>query len=140
MMKPQKDNKDAELRYKVIIEKYESGVKSAAEIARQTHVPTRTVQRLLGLWKAGILAEDLRKVGRPPKITPQNHSFLGLEIFKNPIISSKELQIRLLVKKDLQVTASINIRWSIRRFVIIFKVLATRAPYPEQFPCSHRSK
>ncbi len=141
-MKSQKDNKGTELRYKEITEKYENGVKSAAEIARQTNVPTRTVQRLLGLWKAGALAEDLKKIGRPPKITPQNHSFLASEISKNPAISSRELQIRLLMKKGIQVqvTTFFNIRWSIRRFVTIFKVLTTRAPYLEQFLCSHRSK
>ena len=69
-MKPQKDIKDNLSRYKVITEKYENGVRSAAKIALQTNIPTRTVQRFLGLWKAGVLAEDLKKIGRPPKITP----------------------------------------------------------------------
>ena len=102
-MKSEQAKKEAEARYKFVTEIYESGITSAAEIARKTSIPPRTVSRLISLWNAGASIEEVKQKGRPLKITPQNRSFIGSEIARNPFISSKELKVRLSEKKEVQV-------------------------------------
>ena len=92
-MKSEQAKKEAEWRYKLVTEIYETGVTSAAEIARQTSIPPRTVSRLIRLWEARTPVEEIKGKGRPPKITAQNRSFIGSEISRTPFVSSKDLQL-----------------------------------------------
>jgi hypothetical protein len=95
--------KEAEARYKLITEIYESGVTCVAEIARKTSISPTSVFRYIRLWKARVPVEEVKPNVRPPKITPKNRSFIGSEIAKNAFITSRELQLRLLEQSDVQV-------------------------------------
>jgi hypothetical protein len=109
-MASEESKEKSQTRYKQVTKICETGETSAAKIARLTSIPPRTVSRLIHSWKAHTPVEEIRKRGRPSKITPQNKSFLGSEIAKNPFISSKNLQMRLFEKKGVQVYCFINIR------------------------------
>jgi transposase len=95
--------KEAQESYKKVTEIYENGETSAAAIARQTSIPPRTVSRFIKLWKAQTPVNEIKVRGRPPKITNENRSFIGSEIARNQSLSSKDLQICLLVKKGVEV-------------------------------------
>jgi hypothetical protein len=107
-MRSEDNNKVAEARYKVITEIYESGVTCVAEIARKTSISPTSVSRYIRLWKASVPIEEIKPKGRPPKITSTNRSFIGSEIAKNPYISSRDLQLRLLEQKDVQVLSHLT--------------------------------
>ena len=93
--------KEAESRYKLITEIYESGVTCVAEIARKTSVSRRTVSRYILMWKALVPVEEVKANVRPPKITSDNRSFIASEIAKKTFITAKNLQLRLLVNGRL---------------------------------------
>jgi len=102
-MRSEDIKKEAESRYKLITEIYESVVTCVSEIARKTSISRRTVSRYIRLWKSSVPVEDVKANVRPPKITPKNRSFIASEIAKKPFISGKELQLRLLEQKNVKV-------------------------------------
>lgn len=62
-MQLDKAKKEAEDNYKLVTEKYEAGETCAAEIARQTNIPPRTVSRLIGQWKARTPVNEIKTKG-----------------------------------------------------------------------------
>jgi hypothetical protein len=102
-LKSKQAKNDVQESYKLVTEIYENGETSAAAIARQTFIPPRTVSRFIELWKSRTPVNEIKGRGRPPKITPQNRSFIGSEIARNPSLSSKDLQRRLSTMKDVEV-------------------------------------
>jgi transposase len=102
-MRSEDIKKEAEARYKLVTETYENGITCIAEIARKTSISRRSVSRYIRLWKARVPVEDVKPNVRPPKITAKNRSFIASEIAKQPFITAKELQLRLLEKRDVQV-------------------------------------
>ena len=102
-MPSDKPKKEAEENYKLVTEKYDAGETCAAEIARQTGIPPRTVSRYIEKWKDRTPIDEIRTIGSQTKITPQLHSFIGSEIEKDPFITAKGLQERLAEKKGVEV-------------------------------------
>ena len=94
----------------VILHYFNMGYRCAAEIARQTHIPVRTIHDNLAKIRKQGGVEHQRGNGRHRKIPNEDNVVIGQWIRRNSEITSKEIVAKLHTKKDLNVS-----RWTVRR-------------------------
>ncbi|CAF1550788.1 unnamed protein product [Rotaria sordida] len=86
------------------------GHRCAAEIARQTKIPVRTIQYNLAKIRKEGSVEHRRGNGRPRKISAEDNVAIGQWIRRNNEITSTEIVEKLQKTKNLNVS-----RWTVRR-------------------------
>jgi transposase len=94
----------------VILHYYNLGHRCAAEIARRTKIPVRTIQYNLAKIRKEGSVEHRRGNGRPRKITVKNSIAIGQWIRRNNEITAEEIVEKLQSTKNLNVS-----RWTVRR-------------------------
>ncbi|CAF3979764.1 unnamed protein product, partial [Rotaria sp. Silwood1] len=94
----------------VILHYYNLGHHCAAEIARQTKIPVRTVRYNLAKIKKECAVEHRRGNGRPRKITPEDNRAIGQWIPRNNEITAQEIVEKLQSNRNLTVS-----RWTVQR-------------------------
>ena len=94
----------------VILHYYNLGHRCAAEIARQTKIPVRTIRYNLSKIRKECSVEHRRGNGRPRKITVKGSIAIGQWIRRNNEITAKEIVEKLQLTKNLDVS-----RWAVWR-------------------------
>src|ERR1044071_3658284 len=93
----------------VIQRLWNSGIRKAAEIERQTDIPRSTIYFNLKKLKRTGSTVHKKRSGRPKKITSGNSKALGQYVRRNPAISSIKLASKMLLK-DVNVSYSTVLR------------------------------
>ena len=88
----------------VILHFYNLGHRCAAEIARQTKIPVRTIQYNLSKIRKQCSVKHRRGNGRPRKITAKDSIAIGQWIRRNNEITTKEIVEKLQLTKNLDVS------------------------------------
>jgi transposase len=94
----------------VILHYYNFGHSCAAEIARQTKIPVRTVRYNIAKIRKEGTVEHRGGNGRPRKTTADDNIAIGQWIRRNNEITAKEIVEKLWSTRDLNVS-----RWTVRR-------------------------
>ena len=94
----------------VVLHYYNLGHRCAAEIARQTKIPVRTIRYNLTKIRKECNVEHRRGNGRPRKITAKDSIAIGQWIRRNNEFTAKEIVEKLQLTKSLDVS-----RWTVRR-------------------------
>ena len=102
----------------VILHYYNLGHRCAAEIARQTNIPVRTIQYNLTKIRKECSMEHRRGNGRRRKIIATDSIAIGQWIRRNNEITAKEIVEKLQLTKNLDVS-----RWTVRRELLIGQVI-----------------
>ena len=92
-----------------ILHYYNLSHRCAAEIARQTKIPVRTIWYNLTKIRKECSVEHRRGNGRPRKITAKDSIAIGQWIRRNNEITAKEIVEKLQLTKNLDVS-----RWTVR--------------------------
>ena len=82
----------------VIQRLWNSGIRKAAEIERQTDIPRFTIYFNLKKLKRTGSTVHKKRSGRLKKITSENSKALGQYVRRNPAISSRKLASKMLLK------------------------------------------
>jgi transposase len=94
----------------VILHYYNLDHRCAAEIARQTKIPVRTIRYNLAKIKKEGGVEHRRGNGRPRTITPEVNRTIGQWIRRNNEITAQEIVEKLQSNRNLTVS-----RWTVQR-------------------------
>lgn len=95
-----------------ILHFYNLGHRCAAEIARQTKIPVRTVRYNLEKIKKEGGVEHRCGNGRPRKIKPEDAQAIGQWIRRNNEITAQEIVEKLQSNRNLSVS-----RWTVQRYL-----------------------
>jgi hypothetical protein len=82
---------------------YEKGLTNLVAISKETSIGERTVRRHITRWKSRTPVKDIKRQGRLAKIAPTIHTFIGSELHRNPLLSSREIAASLSQKKHVDV-------------------------------------
>ena len=93
----------------MILHYYNLGHRCAAEIARQTKIPVRTIRYNLTKIQKECSVEHRRGNARPRKITAKDSIAIGQWIRRNNEITVKEIVEKLQLTKNLDV-----LRWTVQ--------------------------
>lgn len=109
-MRSKVNNNHLSTHRSVILHFYNLGHRCAAEIARQTKIPVRTVRYNLAKTKKEGGVEHRRGNGRPRKIAGEDSVAIGQWIRRNNEITAKEIAEKLQSNRNLTVS-----EWTVRR-------------------------
>ena len=109
-MQSKVNNNRLSTRRSVILHYYNLGHRCAAEIARQTKIPVRTVRYNLAKIKKEGGVEHRCGNGRPRKITAEDSRAIGQWIRRNNEITASEIVEKLQSNRNLIVS-----RWTVQR-------------------------
>ena len=109
-MRSKVNNNHLSTHRSVILHFYNRGHRCAAEIARQTKIPVRTVRYNLAKTKKEGRVEHRRGNGRPRKIASEDSVAIGQWIRRNNEITAKEIAEKLQTDRNFTVS-----EWTVRR-------------------------
>jgi transposase len=109
-MKLKANNNGLSIHRSVILHYYNLGHRCAAEIARQTKIPVRTIRYNLAKIKDDGGVEHRRGNGRPRKIKLEDNRAIGQWIRRNNEITAKEIVEKLMSDRNLTVS-----QWTVQR-------------------------